>query len=65
MDNIVFFDLNATNKIFYVDIKVGPSCLGGHLTVPHAQVEVRMTEGNITPVLLSFVGGTFKPSVIE
>ena len=65
MDNIVFFDLNATNKIFYVDIKVAQSCLEDHLTVPHAQVEVRMTEGNITPVLLSFVGCTVKPSVIE
>ena len=65
MDNMVLRDLNAPNGIFDVDMKVAPSCLEGKLTVRQAQVEVRMTEGEITPVLLSFVGGTVQPSVIK
>ena len=35
------------------------------LTVRQAQVEVKMTEAQITPILLSFVGASVRPSVIE
>jgi len=65
MDNMVLRELDDPKGIFNVDMAVAPSCLEDKLTVRQAQVEVKMVEGEIIPVLLSFVGGTVQPSVIK
>merc|ERR1712013_564339 len=64
MQNLVLRDLNP-NGIFEVDMKVGESCLKDKLTVRQAKVKVDMTEGEVTPILLSFVGAEVRPSVIK
>jgi len=66
MANMVLRDLKVTpNDMLTVDMQVGESCLKEKLTVRQAQVEVKMTEAQITPILLSFVGASVRPSVIE
>merc|ERR1712083_1148680 len=66
MANMVLRDLKVTpNDMLTVEMQVGESCLKEKLTVRQAQVDVKMTEAQITPILLSFVGASVRPSVIE
>ena len=64
LTNLVLRSLEP-NATFTVDMKVAESCLPDILTVRQAQVEVTAMEGMVTPVLLSVLGGSVRPLVID